>query len=89
MGFSFFGRGSVSSETGTMLSDGGRDGELERVDALAGDCGDVEERELAALGDGGELFELFGIGDVGLGGDDDGGLGGSGSKDLSSAVMTL
>src|ERR1039458_6716928 len=52
------------------------DGELERLDALAGDGRDREERELAALGEGGELFELRRIGDVYLGGDQEGGFGG-------------
>jgi hypothetical protein len=52
------------------------DGELERVDALAGDGRDRKERELAALGEGGELLELRRVGDVYLGGDQQGGFGG-------------
>ena len=38
----------------------------------------VKKRELAAFGEGGELFELGRVCDVGLGGDEDGGLGGEG-----------
>ncbi len=54
------------------------DGVFEGFDAFAGDGGDVVEGELAALGHGGEFFELVGIGYVDLGGDEDGRLGGEG-----------
>jgi glyoxylase-like metal-dependent hydrolase (beta-lactamase superfamily II) len=52
------------------------DGVLELLDAEAGDGGDGVEGKLAALRHCGEFLELGGIGDVDLGGDDDGGLGG-------------
>ena len=54
------------------------DGVFEGLDAFSGDGGDGEELQLAALGHGGELFELVGVGYVGFGGDQDGGLGGEG-----------
>ena len=55
-----------------MCGDQLGDGVLERLDALAGDRGDGIKGQLAALGEGGELFELGGVGDVDLGGDQDG-----------------
>ena len=58
--------------------DGFGDGVLELVDAFAGDGGDGVEGQLAALGEGREFFEFVGVGDVGLGGDEDGGLRGEG-----------
>lgn len=51
-------------------------GVFKLLHALAGDGRDVEERELFALGEGGELLELVGIGDVDFGGYQQGGLGG-------------
>ncbi len=52
------------------------DGELEGFDALASDGGDGVKGKLAAFGHGGELFELVGVGYVGLGGYEDGRFGG-------------
>ena len=63
---------------GAVKFDGIGQSELELLNALAGDGGDVVERELFALGEGGELLELVGIGDVDLGGYEQGGLGGEG-----------
>jgi len=60
---------------GAVGGDLGGDGVLEGFDAFARDCRDGEEGQLAAFGHGGQLFELVGIGDVALGGDDDGGPG--------------
>ena len=59
-----------------MLRNERCDGVGERGQALAGDGGDLIEGQLAAFGHGAELLELVGIGDVDLGGDEDGGLGG-------------
>ena len=50
------------------------DGVLERFDTFSRDGGNRIERELAALGHGCEFFELVGVGYVGFGGDEDGGL---------------
>ena len=75
----FFDGGRLGFERrGAVLLDEGGDGVFQGLDAFAGDGGDGEERQLAALGKGGELFELVGVGDVGFGGDEDGGLGGEG-----------
>ena len=63
---------------GAVGFDGFGHGVLQLFDAFAGDGGDEVEGQLFALGEGGELFELVGVGDVGFGGDEDGGLGGEG-----------
>ena len=54
-----------------MLGDGLGDAELELGNALTGDGGDLEEGEFAAFGHGAKLLELVGIGDIGLGRDQD------------------
>src|ERR1700722_15099966 len=51
------------------------DGKFEWFYSFSSDGGDGVEGELATLGHGRELFEFVGIGDVGFGGDEDGGLG--------------
>ena len=75
-GFEDGGLGRWEGVVGAVRGDGFGDGVFELVDAFSGDGGDVVEGKLAARGEGGELLELVGIGDVGLGGDEDGGLGG-------------
>ncbi len=69
-----------------MLGDHFGDGVFEGFDAFSGDGGDGEEGQLAAFGDGGELFELVGIGYVDFGGDEDGGLGGEGGIEALELV---
>jgi hypothetical protein len=68
-----------------MSFDQGRDGVLERLNAIAGDRGDGKELHLAALGEGGQLLELVGVGDIGFGGYEDGRLGCTGSGRSGSA----
>ena len=63
---------------GAVECDEFRDGEFEWFDTFSGDGGDGEEGDFATFGHGGEFFELVGVGDVGLGGDQDGWLGGEG-----------
>lgn len=80
VGFGFFGGGFGVGfgGDGAVGLDGFGEGVFKLVDAEAGDGGDFEEGEFAAAGVGAEFFEFVGIGDVGLGGDDDGGFGGKG-----------
>ena len=61
-----------------MGGDGFGDGVFEGVEAFSGDGGDFEEGKFSAFAVGSEFFEFVGVGDVGLGGDEDGGFGGEG-----------
>ena len=63
---------------GTVRCDELGDSVLERFDAFSRDGGDRIEGKLAALGHGCEFFKLVGVGDVGFGGDEDGGFSGEG-----------